>query len=377
MENEVLGAYTWVARPEDLRRTVADLSHHAVLAVDTESNSLYAYQEQVCLIQFSTDQDDYLIDPLAIHDLSPIGPILGDPAIEKVFHAAEYDLICLKRDFGFQVRNLFDTMVACRILGRENVGLGSLLFEEFGLVIDKRYQRANWGQRPLPPELLSYARLDTHYLVALRDRLEAELKLRGRWELALEDFKRLEKTAVPSNDHTNGSCWKIPGVHELSPRQLAVLLALCEYRDQRARRENLPHFKVLSNEILLQIALVEPDSIDELYDIPHLSRRLVERHGEGLIAAVRRGKTSKPPRRPPAPPRPDDEYLICLDALRSWRKLTGRELGVDSDIVLPRDVMELIAARRPSTLAELEPLMSDLPWRFQRLGREIIAVLNR
>ncbi len=116
-----------ITRPGPLKDLAADLSRQSLVAVDTESNSLHAYREQVCLIQFSTEETDYLVDPLALDDLSSLGPIFANPDIEKIFHAAEYDLICLKRDFGFQFANLFDTMVAASILGkaRNRIGLRS------------------------------------------------------------------------------------------------------------------------------------------------------------------------------------------------------------------------------------------------------------
>jgi ribonuclease D len=144
----------WIDRPHTLEAMVKDLVKYPLLAVDTESNSLYVYREQVCLIQFSTGETDYLVDPLALTDLSPLSPLFADPKIEKIFHAAEYDIICLKRDFGFKFANIFDTMVASRVLGKQAVGLASILKEMFGLDIDKRFQRANWGRRPLPPPQL-------------------------------------------------------------------------------------------------------------------------------------------------------------------------------------------------------------------------------
>ena len=138
-----------IAQPESLWRLANKLSAESLLAVDTESNSLYAYREQVCLIQFSTNEQDYLIDPLVLDDLSPLAQLFANPGIEKIFHAAEYDLICLKRDFGFTVNNIFDTMMAARVLGRNAVGLATILEVEFNVHVDKRCQRADWGQRPL------------------------------------------------------------------------------------------------------------------------------------------------------------------------------------------------------------------------------------
>ena len=151
-----------ITRPDALIQLANQLANEPILAVDTESNSLYAFQEQVCLIQFSTPQDDFLVDPLALDDLSPLAGLFADPKIEKIFHAAEYDLITLKRDYHFDFENLFDTMIAARILGWEKIGLGSILKSEFDVELNKRYQRANWGKRPIPSEMVNYARLDTH-----------------------------------------------------------------------------------------------------------------------------------------------------------------------------------------------------------------------
>jgi ribonuclease D len=133
-----------ITRQRDLKDLAHEFANQPILGVDTESNSLYAYQERVCLVQFSSLEGDYLVDPLAVRDLSPLEGMFANSQIVKVFHAAEYDLICLHRDFGMQVNNLFDTMLAMRILGRRTLGLGAILEAEFGVRVDKKHQRANW-----------------------------------------------------------------------------------------------------------------------------------------------------------------------------------------------------------------------------------------
>src|SRR5260370_31880065 len=145
-----LPAPTIISTLPDLQNLARLLQSESLIAVDTEWNSLYAYREQVCLIQISTRSQDWLVDPLALRDLSPLRPLFADPDIEKVFHAAEYDIMCMKRDFGFTFNNLFDTMFAARIVGLKTFGLGSLLETYFGLQFDKRYQRADWSLRPVP-----------------------------------------------------------------------------------------------------------------------------------------------------------------------------------------------------------------------------------
>lgn len=363
-----------VARPPEFERMLADLRASPIIAVDTESNSLFAYREQVCLIQFSTETLDYLLDPLALRDLSALGPIFADPAVEKVFHAGEYDLICLKRDYGFSFANLFDTMLAVRILGRAAVGLASVLEAEFGVKLNKRFQRANWGQRPLSAEMLDYARWDSHYLIALRHKLRAELEAAGRLELADEDFKHLCRVTLPE---ANGDCWlRAAGGHEITPRQAAVLNELCAYREQRAKQANLPVFKVLSNDALFALACAEPLTREDLAAAGILNQRLQERHAAGLLEAVKRGIQAAPLHRPRRS-RPAQAYIDRIEALRNWRKEKGKELGVESDVVLPRDLMEALALAGPRTMAELSELMADFPWRLRQYGGELLEQMQK
>jgi ribonuclease D len=367
-----------ITRPADLQQLASLLSREPRLAVDTESNSLYAYREQVCLVQFSTPRTDYLVDPLTIKDLSPLGPLFSDRRIEKVFHAAEYDIICLKRDFNFRFENLFDTMVAARILGREAIGLGSLLEEEFGVRLDKRFQRANWGRRPMPPEQLEYARYDTHYLLPLRDLLKAELEEKGLWPLAVEDFTRMCQVngrTLEAEDEKD-AMWRIKGAYDLPPQQAAVLRLLCTYRGQVARSLNRPLFKVMGDQTLLAIAAACPASVDELRAIPGMSYGQLERHADQLLSLVRRGLRSEP-LHPPQNPRPDERYLERLEALRQWRKKAAEAMGVKSDIVLPRDLLHLLAEQNPTNRETLSRLMHSVPWRLATFGDQILAVLDR
>ena len=178
--------------PDALAALAVTLAREPAIGVDTESNSLYAYRERVCLIQFSTPALDYIVDPLALPNLDPLAPaVCQHPHQQKIFHAAEYDLIGLTRDYGFKFANLFDTMVAARTLGWPRLGLAAILNEQYGVTMNKRLQRANWGQRPLTAELLDYARLDTRYLVALREVLAGELAAAGRTVEADEEVARL------------------------------------------------------------------------------------------------------------------------------------------------------------------------------------------
>jgi ribonuclease D len=375
MQSSSLKTPLLITRTGPLNQLADRLARQPILAVDTESNSLFAYQEQVCLIQFSTSQEDFLVDPLAFADLSPLAPLFADEKIEKVFHAAEYDVLSMRRDFEFSFANLFDTMVAARILGWDEMGLGAILRAEFGVELNKRYQRANWGKRPLTADMLDYARLDSRYLIPLRHRMKKELIASGRWPLALEDFNRLRFVNGRNPEETPLNCWRISGAYDLNPRQAAVLHQLCLYRDQIARSINQPVFKVLGDKALLAIASEMPKDWQQLEQSSHLSHKQMHRYGEDLLRAVERGIEAEP-LRPPRSPRPDDQYLARLDALRNWRKNTAREMGVNSDVVLPRDLLQAIASTKHLDRESLSAVMNQIPWRLEHYGDQILNLLH-
>lgn len=370
-----------VTHPDDFSSLIEALRAEAVVAVDTESNSLYAYRERVCLIQFSTRAADFVVDPLALADLSPLGEVLAEARIEKVFHAAEYDLICLRRDFGFVVDNLFDTMLAARTLGWPSLGLAALLEAHWNVKMNKRLQRANWGARPLRPDLLEYAALDTHYLIPLRDRLLADLRADGRWEEAREEFQRMcaaigETASAPaSNGPDPNGLWRISGARDLSRRQLAALWELYLYREQVAERLDRPPFKIMSDATLAEIARRQPRSAAALAGIPGMTPGQIRRHQQGILKAMARARHTAAPR-PPEPERRDEAALARFDALRLWRKQRAQARGVESDVIISRDVLWEIARRFPRRLEELADVPGLGPWRLEQYGREILAALE-
>lgn len=364
----------WVDKPDIFSLMVADLSAQSRIAVDTESNSLHAYREQVCLMQFSTLEKDYVVDPLAFEDISSLAPIFKHPGIEKIFHAAEYDLLCLRRDFGFDFSSLFDTMHAARVLGYQYVGLDNLLAEKFQVKIDKRHQKADWAARPLTPARIDYARLDTHYLVDLRDLLEAELQEMGRLELAREDFARASEVEIPK-EKLNGSSWRrFAARKDLSIRELTILSELCTSRDQIAEKMDRPPFKVVSDRTLLEIARNLPEKDVDLAGIG-LSPKQIELWGREILAAARRGAEAPPVKRE-LPQRPADATLKRLDKLKSWRKQRAQDMGVESDVILPRVYLNSLAENPPKIMHELESIMADSPWRFHQYGAQIFRLLG-
>ncbi len=351
---------------------LTDLLGQPFVAVDTEANSLHAYQEEVCLMQFSSANKDYLLDPFAFENLDALAPLFADPRIEKIFHAAEYDLYGLKRDYGFEFASIFDTMQAARVLGFQRVGLDAILSERFGLTLNKRFQKADWGARPLTREQLEYARLDTHYLIPLRDILKQELESAGRWDLAAEDFHRLALANGTAGEVDDEEPWqRFAGRRDLNLRQLTIIRELAALREEIAQRLDRPPFKVLMDDKLLAMARNAPTTREDL-EKSGLTPRQIERWGAELLAAVQRGVDAEPVKRKPSS-RPDDAMLRRLEKLKAWRKKAAEEMKVESDIILPRPYLLILAEQSD---ADVRIVLKNSPGRLERFGAQLKQVLG-
>ena len=361
----------------DLRTLAESLQNETLIALDTESNSLYVYHEQVCLIQLSTRKADYLIDPIHIEDVSPLGEFFADPAVEIILHDAKYDIACLKRDFGFEFTGLFDTMYAARVLGTERFGLAAMLEQYFDLTLDKAYQRANWGKRPLPPEYLMYARMDTHFLPVLRDILYEELMAADALQEACEIFDEIARTEASIRGFDENGFWRISDARLLSRRQLACLRELYLMREDLARQLNVPPFKVLNDAQLMRLTRTRIYSMGDLYKARVIKSHEVEKFGKDILKALAYGRKSPlPPHQPPRHERVDRRVLDCHEQLKQWRKERAMARGVESDIIMPRETLWEIARYRPRSLRELQDIARLGPWRTQTYGQEILRIVG-
>jgi len=368
---EALAPPILIQSTSQLSKLADELSRHPHVAVDTESNSLHAYRERVCLIQFSTLENDYLVDPLALDDLSLLEPVFSNPNIEKIFHAAEYDIICLRRDYGFTFANLFDTMQAGRILGRRQAGLDRLLDEKFSMKVNKRFQKADWGVRPLSRDLVLYARLDTHFLIPLRNLLKAELEDKGLWPLAEEDF---HMACLPngSKHQSDEPYWaRFSSRRDMTSQDLTILKELVLLREHLAERLDRPPFKVMVDDKLIAIARAKPSTLDDLAGIG-LSAKQVDYWGKSVLEAVKHGAENPLVKREP-PQHANEAYLKRLDKLKAWRKKVADEMNVESDVVLPKSLL-LVLAERGSE--DLSSIMKNSPWRLEKFGSQILHVLG-
>jgi ribonuclease D len=329
-----------IETPEAVSRFAGVLRRKRVIAADLEADSMYHFQERVCLIQIATRQENVIVDPLAVPDLSDLAPILANPRIEKVFHGADYDVRSLHRDFGIVIHNLFDTQIAARFLGFAETGLEAVLGREFGVSMDKKYQKKDWSQRPLPPEMLAYAAED-----------DGPLFLR---------FK---------------------GAGKLPPRDLAVLEGVLRFRRNMAKRKDRPPFKVFGNSAVKRIVEIRPETPEAVEASGAFSRKQLNMYARPVARivseALARSESELPtyPRRsaPPLSPRAP----LRVKALKAWRDERCADLDMDPALVLNKSQMTAISARNPTSLEELAEVEELREWQRAEFGPEILSVLER
>ena len=356
------------------------LRSEPLLAVDTEAASFHRYLDRVYLLQVSSREETAVVDPLATGGLEPVAELLADPAIEIVFHDADYDLRLLNREYGYTARNLFDTRIAAQLLNEPGVGLAALLEKYLDVRLDKRFQRADWSARPLSAEMLEYAAADTRYLPQLRDLLRQRLEERGRLGWGQEEFALLEDLRATPADQVEPGWLRLKGAKALRGRELAILKELWEWREGAARRADRATFRILNNEPMLTMAKTAPTELAALKAIPGVSSDQAERRGRDLLAAVRRGLELPERDLPqfPRPPRrvPDLAYEERLERLKAARNRLAQEHDLAPGIVCPNGTLEAIARQDPNTTAELAGVTELRRWQLREFGAELLKALR-
>ena len=372
-----------VPRYLDTTAAVAEFAQEiagaGALALDTEGASFHRFVDRVYLLQLSTREKTAVIDPLPTGDLAPLKAMVESPEVESVFHDADYDLRLLRQDYGWRVRRIFDTRVAAQLLGYRAFGLAALLEQHFGVTLDKKFQRADWSQRPLTDGMLRYAAQDTMHLLGLRDVLHAELAAKGRLGWAEEEFARLEQTSWPDEDAAL-AFMKLKGARDLTRRALAILRELVPWRDGVARELDRAVFRVVSNEVLLDIAKAAPTTKQALGALKGMPRGVLEQRGDVVLAAVARGLAvpdAELPRFPKAPRwERDPDFDDRAARLRAVRDEVATALGIDPGVLCSRDRLETIARRQPADLDALRETPDLRRWQAEVLGEPLLAALK-
>jgi ribonuclease D len=363
----------------DLEALFARLRAAPLLAVDTEAASFHRYTDRVYLLQISSRDETAVVDPLAVASLAPLAEVLADPAVEIVFHDADYDLRLLDREYGYRANNIFDTRIAAQLLNEPGVGLAALLEKYLGVRLDKRFQRADWSARPLSPEMLAYAASDTRHLPELRDILKAQLEARGRLTWAEEEFGLLDDTRWSPPDG-EPAYLRLKGAKALKGRELAILRELFEWREGVAQRSDRATFRVLNNEPMLLMARQAPADLAALKTIPGIGGDQAERRGREILAAVKRGqeipdrdlpRVERPPRRAY-----DPAFEARLERLKAARNLLAVRLDLAPGVLCPNGTLEAIARVNPTSRDALAAVPELRRWQLEELGPELLAAVR-
>ena len=370
--------FQYVGDTAAMREMLSHLHGSHFVSVDLESDSYHNYAEKIALLQIGDGENIFILDPFSV-DLAQVASLFKDKSKEKVFHDVDYDGRMLLTFLGVKPTPIFDTMVAARILGKEKVGLADLLGEYVGISLDKGLQKADWSRRPLSHNMLEYAALDVAHLIQLRDRLAAEIEGLGRADWAREEFERLVENLEPMPDKS-ADFTRVKGARDLSPRQLAVLQKLLEWREAKAESMDVPPFKVIGTERLLNIAGKHPRSRRELERSGFLSERQEARFGNDILRAVERGMKVADAKLPrfPAHAHQKRDFLAerMLKKLKNARDRRAEELGLDPGFLLPNAVLKAVARQNPADQRELEESGLLKGWQMQVIGDTLAACLR-
>ena len=349
------------------------------IALDTEGASFHRFVDRVYLMQLSTRTATAIVDPLPTGDLSSLRPLVESPDIEIVFHDADYDLRLLRQDYGWATRHIFDTRIAAQLLGYKAFGLAALLEQHFGIALDKKFQRADWSLRPLSDGMLQYASQDTMYLLALRDILHGELSAKERLTWAAEEFARLEQTQWAAEDASQ-LYLKVKGARDLKRRELAVLRELVPWRDGVAKELDRSTFRVVSNDVLLEICRVQPTTRQALGVIKGMPRGVLDQRGEIVLACVARAMALDEASLPKFPKAPrwekDPEFDDRAAQLRAVRDEVATSLALDPGVLCSREKLETIARRLPTTIDELYETPDLRRWQADLLAPGVLRALS-
>lgn len=349
-----------------------------ILALDTEGASFHRYVDRIYLIQLSTRETHAIIDPLPIATPAGLGALVEDPAVEIVFHDADYDLRLLRQDYGWQVRNVFDTRIAAQLLGLKAFGLAALLERSFGLKLDKKHQRADWSMRPLTADMLDYAAQDTMHLLGLRDVLRAELEAKGRLAWAAEEFARLETIGWASEDPA-AAFLRIKGARDLTRRELALFREVVQWRDATALALDRATFRVVGNETLFELARLAPRTRDALGKVKGMPRGILERAGDAILAAIGRGLEVPEAELPRFPKTArwdrDPDFDHKVGALKAVRDAAATRLELDPGVLCSRERLEAVARLLPREVDDLTRIPEFRRWQIAEMGAGFVQAI--
>ncbi len=360
-----------ITEQQALEAVCQEFASSPFIAVDTEFVRERTYYAQLALIQIATADRAVCIDPLALQDLSPIKVLFATPDITKVFHACGQDMEIFYYLFDELPHPIYDTQIAATLLGQgEQVSYANLVKKMLDVDLDKSHSRTNWLHRPLSAAQLHYAADDVHYLARLFPRQRQALEEQGRLQWLDEEFQALTETARyrPAPE----KMWRrVKGFNRLRGQQLAILQALAAWREERAIRIDQPRRRVISDDLLLNIARLRPKDKDALSRLSGIPPKVLERQGETIINLVKEA-CQRPQEAWPTlstPQRLETAQEAQVDALNAIVKLYSAKHNLSPNSLTSRKELErLVAGER-----ELAILSG---WRRHHGGDQLVAFLE-
>ena len=371
-------AYQLISDAEQLRQFVEHIRHEEFIAVDLEADSMFHYQEKVCLVQMAGNGHNVVIDPLEVNDLSALRPLFADEKVCKIFHGSDYDIRSLYRDFSIEIHNLFDTQLASMFMGETETSLGAVVNRRFGIKLDKRYQKKDWSQRPLSEGMVDYAASDVFHLIPIAKALMQELHEKGRLEWVQEECQHLSEVR-PVENGDDPLFLRFRGAGRLERRNLAALEGLLQFRRKLAMKKDRPLFKVFSNTTLFKIASDLLDTPAKMEASHCLSARQLASHGEAFSAIVKKAKAIPANELPIYPrkrrPRVSPKVPDRTKAIKDWRDKVAEELALDPALLFNKALITAIAIKKPASIDQLREVDGIRNWQVNSFGQAIIEVL--
>jgi ribonuclease D len=359
----LLPDHNWVRDIVALDELAAALAEADWVALDSESNSMFAYHERVCLLQLNVGGQLWLVDPLALagpgarpqagpEALAPLAAPLADPRLRVWIHGGEYDVACLKRDFSLTLGNLFDTQQAASFLGWQRTGYAAVVEEICGVKLAKDHTQYDWGCRPIDEHALRYALDDVLHL----PEIGAELHRRIAAADIHEELEIANLGVAEAAAHESGfdpmRMWKLKGALELRKDRHAVLTALYAWRDQKGREANLPPGRVIANEPLVALAARAPTEPAALRRV-RLRPAFVREHGDELLEVVAKALEDPPevPQRSRRP-RPTADQAARSKRLKDWRRQEAERRELPMQVIMPPRALEWLVTHGCERLDE-------------------------
>ncbi|MEM0897297.1 MAG: HRDC domain-containing protein [Verrucomicrobiota bacterium] len=322
-------------------------------AVDTEADSLHCYEEKLCLIQMWAEGRAAIIDPLEIDDFGPLLDFLDRSVVWM--HGADFDMRMLRATFDRIPPKVYDTQIAARLLGQRRFGLANIVEDYCGVTLSKQSQKADWGKRPLPEKMISYAVNDVRYLLPMAEHFQTRLRDLDRWDWFLQSCEAARKNASQREQRDPEEVWKISGWGKLKPPGLAHLRGLWRWRDDEARRRDRPPFKIVSNEKLLGFATALAAG-ERVSVPPKLGKLTIARFEEAISEVKALSKADWPTLPKRKRTRRDPNFDQKFSAIRDVRDKAADKLDIEPSLVASRSVLEKLAVD-PELSSELL-----LPW---------------